>query len=214
MAPEWIDISQPLDGNIATWPDDTPFSYERSVTKEESGSVNIGTITMSVHTGTHIDAPFHFDNEGDGVLDLDIDAYTGAARLIDVSRYDSIGVKELAEALNSEEVPPRLLLRTWLANDRERFPSEIPYLKAEAASFLREKGVWLIGIEGPSVDPLDSKDLPAHHALSRHGIYILENVMLGSLPVGDYELIALPLPLTGADGSPVRAAVKPLQGDK
>lgn len=90
---EWIDISQPLNNDIATWPGDTPFSYEVSWSKEDSGSVNVGKLTMSIHTGTHIDAPFHFDNDGKKVLDLDIHVYVGAARVIDVSGMESIGKK-------------------------------------------------------------------------------------------------------------------------
>ncbi|WP_219914180.1 cyclase family protein, partial [Bacillus paranthracis] len=92
---EWIDISQPLNNDIATWPGDTPFSYEVSWSKEESGSVNVGKLTMSIHTGTHIDAPFHFDNDGKKVLDLDIQVYVGPTRIIDVSNLESIGKKEL-----------------------------------------------------------------------------------------------------------------------
>ncbi|WP_227002580.1 arylformamidase [Salicibibacter kimchii] len=208
----WIDISQPLDHKIATWPNDTPFSYERAVTKERSGSVNIGKIAMSLHTGTHVDAPFHFDNEGNGILDLDLNVFIGKARLIDVTHcQESIGPKAF-EALDLETFPPRVLLRTSLPNDRERFPEKIPYLEPDIAVLLKEKGVRFIGIDAPSVDPLDSKALPAHHALFEHGIHILENVMLDRLAPGNYEFVALPLPLADADGSPVRAAVRPLYG--
>ncbi len=94
---EWIDISQPLNNDIATWPGDTPFSYEVSWSKEESGSVNVGKLTMSIHTGTHIDAPFHFDNDGKKVLDLDIQVYVGPTRIIDVSNLESIGKKGIRE---------------------------------------------------------------------------------------------------------------------
>ncbi|QDI91450.1 arylformamidase [Salicibibacter halophilus] len=206
----WIDISQPLDQDVATWPDDTPFSYERAVTKKISGSVNIGKLTMSLHTGTHIDAPFHFDNEGSGILDLDLTVFIGRARIIDVTHcQESIGLQVL-ESLDTETLPPRVLLRTSLPNDRKRFPENVPFIDAKIVPFLKEKGVRLIGMDTPSVDPLDSKALPAHHALFEHGIHILENVMLDGLAPGDYELVAMPLPLSDADGSPVRAAVRPL----
>ncbi|HDX9579843.1 TPA: arylformamidase [Bacillus pseudomycoides] len=205
---KWIDISQPLNNDIATWPGDTPFSYEVSWSKEKSGSVNVGKISMSIHTGTHIDAPFHFDNDGKKVSDLDINVYVGPARIIDVTGHESIGAKEL-EAHNLEGVS-RLLLRTSLKSNPHVFPEVIPYLRADLAPYLHEKGVRLIGVDVPSVDPLDDKELAAHHELFKHGIHILENVVLENVQEGDYELIALPLLLTDADGSPVRAVVKPL----
>ncbi|HGH7175875.1 TPA: arylformamidase [Bacillus wiedmannii] len=205
---EWIDISQPLNNDIATWPGDTPFSYEVSWSKENSGSVNVGKLTMSIHTGTHIDAPFHFDNDGKKVLDLDIDVYVGTARVIDVSGLESIGKKEL-ESFNLEGVE-RLLLRTSSHGKANEFPDVIPHLRADIASFLSEKGIRLIGVDVPSVDPLDDKELAAHHQLFKHGIHILENVVLDHVVDGDYELIALPLALTDADGSPVRAVIRPI----
>ncbi|EOP54663.1 kynurenine formamidase [Bacillus cereus VDM053] len=205
---QWIDISQPLNNDIATWPGDTPFSYEVSWSKENSGSVNVGKLTMSIHTGTHIDAPFHFENDGKKVLDLDIDVYVGTARVIDVSGLESIGKKEL-ESFNLEGVE-RLLLRTSSHGKANEFPDVIPHLRADIAPFLSEKGIRLIGVDVPSVDPLDDKELAAHHQLFKHGIHILENVVLDHVVDGDYELIALPLALTDADGSPVRAVIRPI----
>ncbi|HDX9590549.1 TPA: arylformamidase [Bacillus pseudomycoides] len=205
---KWIDISQPLNNKIATWPGDTPFSYEVSWTKEQSGSVNVGKISMSIHTGTHIDAPFHFDNDGKKVSDLDINIYIGPARIIDVTGFESIGAKEL-ENYDLEGVS-RLLLRTLSKTNPHVFPETIPYLRADLAPYLHEKGVRLIGVDVPSVDPLNDKELAAHHELFKHGIHILENVVLENVQDGDYELIALPLSLTDADGSPVRAVLKPL----
>ncbi|MDM5193931.1 arylformamidase [Bacillus hominis] len=205
---EWIDISQPLNNEIATWPGDTPFSYEVSWSKEESGSVNVGKLTMSIHTGTHIDAPFHFDNDGKKVLDLDIHVYVGVARVIDVSGMESIGKKEL-ENFNLEGVE-RLLLRTSSHGKANEFPDVIPHLRADIAPFLSDKGIRLIGVDVPSVDPLDDKELAAHHQLFKHGIHILENIVLDHVTDGDYELIALPLALTDADGSPVRAVIRPI----
>lgn len=205
---QWIDISQPLNNDIATWPGDTPFSYEVSWSKEDSGSVNVGKLTMSIHTGTHIDAPFHFDNDGKKVLDLDIQVYVGPARIIDVSNLESIGKKEL-ENFHLEGVE-RLLLRTSSHGKVNEFPDVIPHLRADIAAFLSEKGIRLIGVDVPSVDPLDDKELAAHHQLFKHGIHILENVVLDHVVDGDYELNASGNAITDADGSPVRAVIRPI----
>lgn len=205
----WIDISQRLDKEVATWPGDTPFTYKVNWSKEESGSVNVGQITMSIHTGTHIDAPFHFDNEGKRVIELDINLYIGPARVIHVPNKTSIGVDDFRHA-NLEGVT-RLLIRTGAWEDRTVFPESIPHLEPEAAAYLSERGVRLIGLDLPSVDPLDSKELSAHHELTRCDLHILEGIVLDDIAEGDYELAALPLPLVEADGSPVRAVLKKIE---
>lgn len=103
-----------------------------------------------------------------------------------------------------------MLLRTSSHGKANEFPEVIPHLRADIAPFLSGKGIRLIGVDVPSVDPLDDKELAAHHQLFKHGIHILENVVLDHVTDGDYELIALPLALTDADGSPVRAVIRPI----
>ncbi|WP_284141142.1 MULTISPECIES: arylformamidase [unclassified Virgibacillus] len=206
---KWIDISQPLTNNIAVWPGDTPFTYALSCTKEQSGSVNVGSISTSVHTGTHVDAPFHFNNHGDKIHELDINRFIGKARVIDVRDWDVIGQEEL-ESFDLAGVS-RLLLRMKERESFNVFPEAYPILHENMGPFLKEKHIHLIGIEAPSVDPVDSKELTAHHALSKHGVSILENLVLTHVAPGDYELIALPLAIYGGDGSPVRAVIRPLE---
>jgi len=203
---DWIDISQRLDEKVAVWPGDTPFSYKLTWNKEESGSVNVGQIIMSTHTGTHIDAPFHFDHNGKKVIDLNVNLYIGRSRVIHLPNKSSIGVKELSDFELTGIT--RLLIRTDAWTDRRHFPVDIPRIEPELASYLSKFGVRLIGLDLPSVDPIDSKELSAHHELANHGIHILEGLVLDNITPGDYELAALPLPLAEADGSPVRAVVR------
>lgn len=203
-----IDISEPLRGGMPVWPGDTEFSYELGWTKEQSGSVNVGRITMSAHTGTHVDAPFHFDDEGLKVIELDPGVYVGPARVIEARREDGIGAEELRR--HALEGASRLLVKTGSWRNRNGFPERITFLRPDAAPFLAEKGIRLVGMDVPSVDPIDSKDLPAHHALRAYGIHILEGAVLDGVEPGDYELISLPLALHGADGSPVRAVLRSL----
>lgn len=205
---KWIDISQPLTYMIGHWPGDIPFSYEITFSKQQTGSVNIGQVTTSLHTGTHVDAPFHFKNDGAGVDQLDINIFIGPARVIDVSTFAEINRHVLSKFdLTGAE---RLLLQTSVPNNPAVFPEKIPALSADTGPFLRENGIFLIGVDVPSVDQLDSKEMRAHHSLYENGIHILENVMLDHVEPGDYELIALPLKMEGADGSPVRAAIRSL----
>lgn len=203
---KWIDISQPLTNDMAHFPGDTSFDYSLTYSKEQTGSVNIGQMTASLHTGTHIDAPFHYDSDGITVDQLDIDLYVGSAKVIDVSHVNKV----TADTLQQFELGgvTRVLLRTALPNNPRRFPDKMPDLDPSVAYYLQQKGVKLIGVDMPSVDAPDSKDLATHHALYENGIFILENIMLDHVEPGHYELITLPLAIEGADGSPVRAVVR------
>ncbi|MBY0123158.1 arylformamidase [Bacillus sp. S/N-304-OC-R1] len=203
---KWIDISQRLDNGLAVWPGDTPFSLQNKWSIASGSSVNVGELTMSTHSGTHIDAPFHFDNLGKKVIDLDINLYIGPARVIHLQDVSSIGEKELSNYELSGVT--RLLINTGAWGNRTVFPDKIPYLEKDAAQYLSTIGVKLLGLDLPSVDPLDSKELPAHHALHHCEIHILEGLVLDSISEGDYELVALPLPIVNGDGSPVRAVLK------
>ncbi|WP_289142375.1 arylformamidase [uncultured Brevibacillus sp.] len=200
------DISRPLKRGMPTWPGDTPFQYEVSWPKSDSGSVNVGKLTMSIHTGTHVDAPFHFDDEGRKITDLDLNLYVGQAKLVDVAGRTSIGADDLANV--DLKGITRLLLRTSSWSDPDQFPESICYLRPDLAPFLAEKGIRLIGVDVPSIDPLDSKELPAHHGLHQNDIHILEGLCLEDVEPGIYELIALPLQIEEADGSPVRAVLR------
>lgn len=208
MRKKWIDISQPLQNDYAAWPGDTPFSYEVAMTKEETGSVNIGKLSTSTHMGTHIDAPFHFLNEGATVEQLPIDIYVGRARVIELKDATSIGRKEL-EKIDFDGAT-RILLKTGRRGDLTVFPSTFTTIAADLAPLLKERGVKLLGVDTPSVDNETSKTLDAHHALYENGVLILENIVLDDVIPGDYELIALPLHIVGADGSPVRAVIRPI----
>jgi arylformamidase len=203
-----IDISQPLSAGIPTWPGDTEFAFDLTATRAQTGSVNVGRLTMSTHTGTHVDAPFHFREGGAKVADLDPEVLVGPARVIVVRGEEGIGAGELGRQDLDGVV--RLLIRTGSWPDRDRFPGRIRHLEPEAAGLLADKGVRLVGVDTPSVDPLDSKNLPAHHALLERGVHILEGLVLDRAEPGDYGLISLPLPLRDADASPVRAMLRPL----
>lgn len=202
-----IDITQPLRNGIPPWPGDTGFSFEPTARLGEDGSVvNVGGFVASCHTGTHIDAPFHFDDDGERVHELDLELYAGMAKVIEVSGVESIGESELRG--HDFDGVSRLLVKTGSWTERNEFPETIVHFRSDAAPFLASRGVRLVGTEMPSVDPVRSKDLPAHHALHENGIHILEGIVLDEIEPGDYELIALPLALRDGDGSPVRAVLR------
>lgn len=161
---------------------------------------------MSTHLGTHIDAPYHFDENGKKIIELDLDLYIGTATVVKVDAAESIGIKAF-EGIELTGVR-RLLVATGQWKDLSRFPEWIPPVEPDLAPYLANKGVRLLGLDLPSVDCLDSKELPAHNKLSGCGIHILEGLVLDGLEPGLYDLAALPLALEAGDGSPVRAVVK------
>ena len=205
------DITRPLQDSLAPWPGDTGFMFRQNWQMAAGAPVNVGAITMGVHNGTHADAPRHFLPDGATAEALPLDALVGPAIVLDLSAREDLCAlitrDDLAPAL-AGETTPRLLLKTGAAPDPDRFPTDIPILAPGMAELLGEHGVRLLGLDVPSVDAIDSKDLPNHHALAAAGIVILENLDLRAVPAGRYELIALPLPIVGGDAAPVRAILR------
>lgn len=204
MAKKIIDISMALDAKTPEWPGDVPFKFRLSVTQEQSGSVNIGELSTSTHMGTHIDAPFHYDDNGLKVEELPLDIYLTKAQVVDVAEVQNVSVENLPEI---EEVVEAVLLHTAAWQDRTTFPTSWPEFDISIAEWMALKGIRLLGVDVPSVDPQTSKDLPMHQAMNRNGRFILEGIVLDDVPAGVYQLAALPLKITGADGSPVRAVL-------
>ncbi|MGP4070964.1 arylformamidase [Piscibacillus sp. B03] len=199
------DISRLLNANTPTWPGDTPFSYNLTWSQEETGSVNVGQITTSCHTATHVDAPFHFKDNGMTIEQLPLELFVGDALVIDVTTKDEITPRDF-EGLDLSDVR-RVILKTDTWTD-DVFPEKIPLIDPELGPFFLENGIELLGVDLPSVDPLDSKTLDTHHSLLQNGVHILEGLKLKDIQPGTYHLTALPLKIEGADGSPVRAILQ------
>ncbi len=202
------DISRPVRAGIPVWPGDTPFRFEFVARIAQGSSVNVGRIEMSVHTGAHIDAPLHFDDAGLDAASVPLERYVGACVVADV--------RPSARGILPEHLPAdldaaarrcqRVLLRSY-ARRPEGFDEHMAHATGELADWLAARGVGLLGVDTDSMDAFESKELPAHRRLNEHGIAILEGIDLSQVAPGEYELIALPLRLVGADGSPVRAVL-------
>jgi len=200
-----IDITHPHSHELAPWPGDTPFNFKLTAAMREGATCNVGAVTTSIHSGTHLDAPFHFNDFGQSIDALPTDRFVGPARVFDAQGHKTIS-REVFAGLDGEATP-RVLVATGSCDDKSVFPSRIPTLAPDVPAWLGAQGVTLIGLDVPSVDQVDSKTLPIHHALDAAGILILENLDLRRVMPGEYELIALPLKIVGADGSPVRAVL-------
>jgi arylformamidase len=205
------DISEPIEPATAPFPGDTPFSQEWVLRQERGGSCNVSTIRMSVHVGTHTDAPLHFDVAAPDIAAVDLRRYLGRCRVVDVCGEGSPSLIPAA-ALTDELLrgAERILFRTSERHDHRVWRDGFTALGPAAAARLGAAGIVLVGIDTPSMDHAASQELDGHHALAAHGVAILENLDLSGVPAGDYELIALPLRIVGGDSSPVRAILREL----
>ena len=201
------DISPPVDENAAVFPGDTAYSQQLHFSLEPGCPVNVNAITLSPHTGAHADAPLHYANGEASIGDVDLSPYLGPCRVIHCMDCGPLVLPEhIAHALDN--LPARVLLRT--SHTASQSWESFTAVAQETLGLLTTKNIALIGIDTPSVDPATSQDLPSHHQLLAHGLRVLENLVLDDVAEGDYELIALPLKLTRADASPVRAVLREL----
>jgi arylformamidase len=200
------DISQVLREGIAVWPGDPEYRTRWITEIPRGGSSNVSAVDMGVHTGTHIDAPLHLEDTGCDAANVPVDRCIGPARVYSISVQECIRAADLI-ALDWQGVQ-RALFKTHSDIPHNGFDSKFIYFKEDAAEFLIQKKVLLVGIDAPSVDALDSVSLPSHRILLDQGTVILEGIQLGNVEPGDYELICLPLKLAGLDGSPVRAILR------
>lgn len=208
------DISPPVHAGSPVFPGDTPYTQRWSATLGPGCPVNVSALTLSPHVGAHADAPLHYAADGAAIGAVALEPYLGLCRVI-----HAIGVSPLIlwEHLRhaTRALPPRVLVRTYARMPIDAWDADLAAFAPETIERLADAGVRLIGIDTASIDPASSKLLPSHQVIRRRDLRVLENLLLDHVPEGDYELIALPLKLTTADASPVRAVLRtlPVVGD-
>jgi len=202
-----IDISLTLSEQLPTWPGDPPIQIERISAIQDGADANVTHLSMTVHAGTHVDAPDHF-LDGRGAVDqLALDRLVGPAAVIEVQTQGAITPNHLEQAGIAPHTK-RLLFKTpnsrlW-AEGNLSFQEDYVALNAEAAEYLVELGVEVIGVDYLSVAPFQDP-VPTHRILLNAGVLIIEGLNLSQADPGDYSLLCLPLKIAGADGSPARA---------
>lgn len=211
---KYFDISRTLQPETAVWPGDAPFEIIQRLERSQGHSVNLTTLQLSAHTGTHVDAPSHFADDEKTIDVVEIRPFWGQAQVVSVTKTagplypEDFANVDLGRA-------SRLLVRSAASNlDPRLFPSRYVFPSPELAEYLGDKRIILYGTDGPSMDAEDSKTLDGHHALLRNDIAILEWLDLSNVPDGVYELAALPLKIEGGDGSPVRAILRTMDSDR
>ena len=182
-----VDITRALTSGHPNWPGDTPFKLDLTADIRYGSAVNIMAFSTSTHSGTHLDAPFHYSAEGGRLASVPLDVLLGDAQVIDARS----GVTP--ELLGSYELPERVLFYTGEPARWDGFPEDFTPLTPELIHALADRGVKLVGTDAPSVDALTSKELAAHRACLERGVYILEGLNLQGVGEGVFELVASPV---------------------
>lgn len=200
-----IDISPLISPRIGVWPGDTPFDREMVMSFEQGQNLDLSTIRSTLHLGAHADAPNHYHATGIGIGERSLDFYYGPCQVItaDISRGERIFPKDLQGEIHS----PRVLIKTGTFPDPDNWVEDFAACSATLIDHLHGQGCRLVGIDTPSVDPQEDKELESHQAIAGHDMAILEGLVLAEVPDGPYTLCAFPLRLENADASPVRAVL-------
>ncbi|MFA6046136.1 MAG: FAD-dependent oxidoreductase [Phycisphaerales bacterium] len=208
-----IDITPTITPTMNVWPGDTPISREIVCELEKGATVTLSALRATVHLGAHADGPNHYGVGAGSVGEQSLRHYVGPVHVLDapVARGSRVGVADIVGGV-AQVHHPRVLIRTGTFPSFEAWNEDFAGLEPSLIDALADRGVITIGVDTPSVDTQNSKDLPAHKAILRHGIAILEGMSLAGVSPGEYELIALPLKLMEFDASPVRAVLRRLGG--
>jgi len=203
MAVRWHDVTIPLRSGMTVWPGDPPFEFVPVTRIEKGDSSNTSRLALCTHTGTHIDAPWHFEENGLRLDQIDPQVFFGEAMLIDVGNVDIVTAKDLG----TERLPSRILIKTRNSEHAPDGPFRQDYvaLSYDAAQRLADEGAQLVGVDGLSVAPYRQPGQETHHRLLRSGVVVVEGLCLSEFRQGVYPFVVLPLSLEGADGSPCRA---------
>ncbi len=213
MTAALIDITPPVSAKTPMFPGDTVFEATRSWAIGADCPVNVSRLVMSTHTGTHADAPLHYDAHGAAIDEVDVSSYIGPCAVVHLlDQAPAVSATALAAALDEIHAvaPERVLIRTYHRLP-ERWDPDFTAIGADAIDWLAARGCGLIGVDTPSLDPSTSKSMDAHNAVNRADMRILEGLRLDHVTPGIYELIAPPLKLQGLDAAPVRALLRTIK---
>ena len=206
---KFIDVTVPLSAALPTFPGDPPFQIDVTHRMEGGDSYNVARLTLGTHAGTHVDAPFHFIKGGATVDELALEILIGKVRVVDLGGKDSVERADL-EALDLRE-DLRVLIKTRNSGllRQKAFQEDYVWLSPDAATYLAQVGIKLVGFDYLSIEKLGSRDYAAHVALLEAGVVIVEGLDLSEIEPGEYDMVCLPLRIAGADGSPARVVLRP-----
>jgi arylformamidase len=213
MAAEWIDVTFPVVDGMVHWEGDPAVKINYFASIATGAPCNVSLLTMSAHTGTHMDGPRHFIKDGRGLEDLPLDAVMGPCRVIELQSREFVKVEDLKP--HNLQKGERIILKT--ANTTKswamapNFDKDFIYIGRDAAKYIADCGVRTIGVDYLSVGGFYKDGVETHHALLGPEVWIIEGLDLSRIKPGNYEMICLPIKLANkADGAPARALLRPL----
>ena len=209
MKRPWKDVSVPLRDGMVHWPGDPACHIKRVVSMEEGAVCNLTHLSMSAHTGTHMDAPRHFIADGMTKEQMPLEPVIGRCRVFELDCEDQI----TADDLKKLKIAPRQRVlfktrnstRSWAMN---KFDKDFVSIRADAAQYLVEQGVVTVGVDYLSIGGFNKDGVETHQIMLGAGIWVIEGLNLAEIKPGYYELICLPLKLEGADGAPCRVVLR------
>ena len=208
MSKRIYDVSLPIYPGMIIWPGDPPFIKDVFKSIKEGSSSNISLLHIGTHTGTHIDAPLHFIHGAIGVDNIDPEVLVGKARLFQLPDVRYID-RKLLESFDLKGVS-RILLGTRNSSllKHGKLDMDYVFVTGDAARYIVDIGIKLIGVDYLSIEEPHNEGHPVHQTLLDAGIVIVEGLNLADVPLGDYELICLPLKIKDADGAPARVLLR------
>lgn len=213
MPTDWIDVSIPITDGMVHWEGDPGVELGYFASHATGAPCNVSKITMSVHTGTHMDGPIHFMKGGRGLEELPLDAVIGPCRVLELQSQGAVSVEDLKS--HNLKKGERILLKTsnstksWAM--QPKFDKDFVYISKEAAKFIADAGVRTIGVDYLSVGGFYKDGVETHHALLGPEVWIIEGLDLSKIKPGNYDLICLPIKIANrADGAPARALLRPI----
>lgn len=204
------DISVPLSVDLPVWPGDPKVSIERTSRIEDGANANVSRMDIGVHTGTHVDAPYHFLQGAPTIESLSLDKLIGPVQVVRIPDDFSIITAELVQACGIKPETRRVLFKTvsstFWSKYGSQFRTEFVGIDESGAKELVSREIQLVGTDYLSVSPF-KQSRPTHEAFLRAAVILLEGLDLTDVEPGDYNLICLPLKIKGSDGAPARAVL-------
>lgn len=201
------DVTRPIISDMTVWPGDESVLVERTSSISQGNMVNVSRVHMGVHTGTHVDAPLHFIDQGKSVDQLDIGLFTGWVRVVDVRHVKCIRPEHIRNIAGRNDEAVFFRSSFSEKNLEGLFDPDYTSLSYEAAKILLDQGVRVIGTDALSIEEYNSIGFPTHYALLEKEVLIVEGLCLKGVPEGRYRYACMPLSLKGSDGSPARVVL-------
>jgi arylformamidase len=208
--PKIYDITLTITPELVTWPGDPGIALHRIHKIEDGANANVSELSLGVHTGTHVDAPYHFLSDGKTIETLALEDLIGPVQVVEIDADVPVLTAAVLKTCGIQPGMKRLLFKTfnsgfWLRGE-QTFQTNFVGIPLDGAEYLVELGIRLVGIDYLSISPY-KQSKPTHQALLRAGMVILEGADLSQVPAGIYQLVCLPMKLGGSDGAPARVVL-------